>query len=48
MQCTNNLKQIGLSRKEQYLPEKYNAKSTIEKLVVENGKTKIERDFELK
>ena len=38
----------GMTRKEQYLPEKYNAKSTIEKFVVENGKTKIERDFELK
>jgi len=38
----------GMTRKEQYLPEKYNAKSTIEKLVVEDGKTKIERDFELK
>lgn len=38
----------GMTRKEQYLPEKYNTKSTIENLVVEAGKTKIERDFELK
>ncbi len=37
-----------MTRKEQYLPEKYNAKSTIENLVVDAGKRKIERDFDLK
>ena len=39
---------VGMTRKEQYLPDKYNAKSTIENLVVEKGKTKIEKNFELK
>lgn len=38
----------GMTRKEQYLPEKYNTKSTIEKFVVESGKSKVEKDFDLK
>ena len=38
----------GMTRKDQYLPDKYNTKSTIEKFVVESGKSKIERDFDLK
>ena len=38
----------GMKRKDQYLPDKYNTKSTIEKFVVESGKSKIEKDFDLK
>ena len=38
----------GMKRKDQYLPDKYNTKSTIEKFVVGGGKSKIEKDFDLK
>lgn len=39
---------VGMTRKEQFLPAKYNTNSTIESLVVEKGKAKIEKDFDLK
>ncbi len=38
---------VGMVRKEQYLPAKFNTKSTIEKLQVEEGK-KVEKNYDLK
>ena len=38
----------GMVRKDQVLPEKYNAKSTIEKLVVPSGKSELEHNLDLK
>lgn len=34
--------------KEQFLPQKFNTKSTIEKLVVGEGSSKVEKNFDLK
>ncbi len=38
----------GEVQKDQVLPEKYNAKSTIEKLVVPSGKSELEHNLDLK
>jgi hypothetical protein len=38
----------GIPNREQFLPKKFNTESTLEKLVVAPGKTKIKQDYDLK
>lgn len=38
----------GIPRRDQILPEKFNEKSTIEKLVVASGQKRIEKNYDLK
>jgi hypothetical protein len=37
----------GIPAREQFLPEKFNTKSTLEKLKVEPGQTKVEKNYDL-
>jgi hypothetical protein len=45
---TNPQASVGIVIKDQLLPEKFNTKSTIEKLTVSSGEAPVERDYDLK